>query len=70
MQVSVSFVPSVDEVVEIRSCHGEHVILSHINYTHLERVTRLRSRRKAAGSRTLSAGPNRHDTSPPRRMGD
>ena len=48
MRENLSFVRSPDNVVEIRVSDGNGVILSHINYTLLERVRRTRARLKFA----------------------
>ena len=40
----IPFLRSVDQVVEIRAHSRGGVILSHINYAHLERVRTARSR--------------------------
>ncbi len=44
MRTTVSHVRSVDEVIEIRDAIRDHVMVSHINYSQLNRVTRTRAR--------------------------
>lgn len=44
MRTTVSHVRSVDEVIEIRDAIRDHVRVSHINYSQLNRVTRTRAR--------------------------
>lgn len=48
MRTQLSYVRSPDNVVEIRVSDGNGVILSHINYTLLERVRRTRVRLQSA----------------------
>ena len=44
MRITESNVRSADRVIEIRVSARHGVIVSHINYTHLERVRRTRAR--------------------------
>lgn len=59
MRPHMSYVRPPDNVVEIRVSDGNGVILSHINYSLLERVRRSRARLTSDPNDAQQSGPAR-----------